>query len=299
MEIPLYQEIRDGAPVSLLMHLAVWRVTGPDRERWLNGQVTNQVKGLAPGATVRAAVCSSKGRMQGDVWITEHKDAYWVTARAGLREVLGPRLDQYLIADDCELTDVTDDWEVWCQFNGGSPGGVSDGFRTANPFRFGGPSADLFLPRGTDTSALADPREARDAAEALRLEHALPMWGAELNEKTLPPEAGFDRFGISYTKGCYIGQETIARLRSVGHVNRHLCCLSGRDQNITPGDELEADGRKVALVTSVSYSPQLEATLALAYVKRRLMEPGTSLDLDGAPWTVVPPPLALEEVAAL
>jgi len=298
MEIPLYQEIRDGAPVSLQVDLALWRLSGPDSERWLNGQVTNQVAGLAEGQSIRAAVCTSKGRMQGDVGITRQGEDFFISASAGQREALGARLDMYLIADDCELTDVTDEWEVWHQFNAGDAE-TGEGFRTSNPFFYGGSGVDLWLPKGTDTSSLAeDPSCAREAAETLRIEHALPRWGMELDEKTLPPEAGFGRFGISYTKGCYIGQETIARLRSIGHVNRELGCLIGPHQEITRGDELEADGKTVATVTSVCYSPELDETLALAYIKRGWSEPGTKLELHGTAWTVARAPLALEGAVA-
>lgn len=297
MEIPSYQAIRDGDPVAFPLDLAVWRLTGPDRVRWLNGQITNQVADLEVGATRRAAVCSAKGRMQGDIWISVGNEAFWITAPRVLQESLGQRLDMYLIADDCELTDVTEDWQVWHVFNHQNQASSAQ-WSCANPYRFGWAGSDVWFKTESGKPSLEEVTGAQAAAEALRLEHALPAWGAELDEKTLPPEAGFDRFGISYTKGCYVGQETIARIKSIGHVNRQLCCLLGPDQNIAPGDELLDGESKAATVTSVAYSPAMESTLALAYVKRASAEEGRKLDLDGKAWEIVPPPLALEGVAA-
>ncbi len=295
MEIPSYQAIRDGQPVALKLDLAVWRLTGPDRVRWLNGQITNQVADLEVGETRRAAVCSSKGRMQGDIWINVGNEAFWITAPRTLQDSLGQRLDMYLIADDCELTEVTDEWEVWHVFNHEGQTNSAQ-WSCVNPYRFGWSGADVWFKAGQAT--MQESLGVSTAAEALRLEHALPAWGAELDEKTLPPEAGYDRFGISYTKGCYVGQETIARIKSIGHVNRQLCCLLGPDQNITTGDSLFDGESKVATVTSVAYSPEAESTLALAYVKRASAELGRKLDLDGKAWEIISPPLAIEGVAA-
>lgn len=298
MEIPCYQAIRDGESVAAKLDLALWRLTGPDSERWLNGQVTNQVVGLPIGQTRRAAVCSAKGRMQGDLWIARDEEAYWLSAPATLRDSLGRRLDMYLIADDCELTDVTDDWQLWHVFNDHMAATAAASRASANPFRFGPTGADLWVPAADECHGLTATPGVSVAAETLRLEHGLPAWEAELDEKTLPPEAGYDRFGISYTKGCYVGQETIARIKSIGHVNRQLRCLLGPDQSIAPGDELTDGESRVGVVTSVGYSPAAESSIALAYVKRVAAEVGRRLIVEGRRWEITEAPLALEGVAA-
>ncbi|MDQ3623697.1 MAG: folate-binding protein YgfZ, partial [Verrucomicrobiota bacterium] len=108
--------------------------------------------------------------------------------------------------------------------------------------------------------------------EALRIEAGIPRWGRELDEGTLPPEAGLDRTHIDYQKGCYIGQEVISRLKSIGRVNRRLCgFLSQRDRPLQAGMELfvaTAASASVGRLTSAAWSFSLEKPVALGYLER-------------------------------
>jgi len=240
------------------------RLTGADRVRYLNGQVTNNVASLRPGETCYALVCNHKGKVEADVFITAHADELRLDAPPELRDSLFTRLSKYVISDDCEITDVTDD--CWLTHELGA--GVVH--------RFGVPGSDQWLPRRS-----TKPRAtvSADELERLRLEHAIPKWGAELTPHVLPQEAGLAERAVDFRKGCYIGQEVISRLKSVGHVNRHLRAFEtvSADQALRAGHLLFKPGdlSEVGVITSARWYPAREKSIALGYVKR-------TLELDGA-----------------
>ena len=247
---------------------ALWRLTGPDAARYLNGQVTNDVAGLADGTACYAAVCTAKGRMEGDVSIALHAGEFYLDADPVLRESLGARLEKYLIADDAAFEDVSDLWSLSHVFGATPPPAPEAGFVIAYP-RFGVPGHDVWI--ANPNAAIAGPTVEADVLETLRLEHGIPRWGAELTTATLPPEAGPHMLAaISYTKGCYVGQETIARLKSVGHVNRSLVFLRS-DSAAFPAisAKLKQGDHETGVVTSSGYSPRLEKGIALGYAQRQ------------------------------
>jgi folate-binding protein YgfZ len=154
--------------------------------------------------------------------------------------------------------------------SGGLPGLISSA-------RFGRPGWDWWTDADTAAKSWAG-IESRvvvldDAlSEVLRIEAGVPRWGRELTEDTLPPEAGLDRTHVDYHKGCYIGQEVISRLKSVGHVNRQLSgFVSAAGEPLIPGASLFVpgdDARAVGMLTSAAYSFALEKPIALGYLKR-------------------------------
>ena len=224
MNVETYNHILAGESLTaVLSSRALWRLTGPDAARYLNGQVTNDVTRLTEGKACYAAVCTAKGRMEGDVSIAFHAGAFYLDADAILRESLGTRLEKYLIADDAAFEDVSDTWSLSHVFGVTPPPSPENGFVVAYA-RFGIPGHDKWAasPLPVVTGTVVE----TEVIETLRIEHGIPRWGSELNTNTLPPEAGPHMLeAISYTKGCYVGQETIARLKSVGHVNRMLVFL--------------------------------------------------------------------------
>jgi folate-binding protein YgfZ len=265
---------------------ALWRVTGPDRVRYVNGQVTNDVLHLPVGHTCYAAVTTAKGKMQGDVFIRAAEDALWIDAPVILREDLGARLGKYLIADDAEIEDVTEDFALTHLF-GLEALNVQ---RLSNP-RFGIPGMDGWTSLSEAMEGeIVDPT----ALEALRVELALAQWGVDMDENTLPPEAGLERHGISYDKGCYIGQETIARIKSIGQVAKSLQVLVAPDAAVPPiGSELHADGKSVGRITSTAWSPLLEKGIALGYVSRQHSDQGNVLEAAGISLKLIPAPRQL------
>ena len=258
MNFDTYNRLLAGESLTaVLSPRALWRLTGPDAARYLNGQVTNDVTRLADGNAGYAAVCTAKGRMDGDVSITLHAGDFYLDADTALRESLGARLEKYLIADDAAFEDLSETWSL-CHVFGTTPPPTPDSGFAINYARFGLPGHDVWTenPEPVVTGAIVEP----DVLETLQLEHGIPRWGAELNANTLPPEAGPHMLAaISYTKGCYVGQETIARLKSVGHVNRTLVFLKSDSAAFpAPETKLKQGEKEVGAVTSGGFSPRLQ-----------------------------------------
>ncbi len=286
MNLDLYHRILAGESLTFVLSpRALWRLSGPDRVRYLNGQVTSDVADLADGQICYAAVCTAKGRMEGDLHITARNAEFYLDAEPELRESLGARLEKYLIADDAVFEDVSDQWSLSHVFGATAPPAPDVGFVVAHA-RFGLPGFDIW--HASQGAVVVGESLPIDVIETLRLENAIPRWGAELTSNTLPPEAGPHMLeAISYTKGCYVGQETIARLKSVGHVNRTLVFLQS-DSAAFPasGAKLILGEQEVGAITSSGFSPRLEKGIALAYVQLKASETGTSLLADGLGLTV-------------
>jgi len=286
MNLDLYRRILAGETLThVLSPRALWRLSGPDRERYLNGQVTNDISELADGQTCYAAVCTAKGRMEGDLHIAAREAEFYLDADSELRESLGARLDKYLIADDAAFEDVSDQWSLSHVFGATAPPPPPVGFVIPHA-RFGLPGHDVW--HATVGAIIVGDTVPADVIETLRLEHGIPFWGKELTPNTLPPEAGPHMLAtISYTKGCYVGQETIARLKSVGHVNKTLVFLQSASDAFPPaGTKLVHGDKEVGAVTSSGFSPRLQKGIALAYVQIKAAELGTSLDAEGLGLTV-------------
>ena len=289
MNLDVYRRILAGEMLTArLSPRALWRLNGPDAERYLNGQVTNDVTHLTDGRAFYAAICTAKGRMEGDVTIAFHNKEYYLDADTVLRETLGARLEKYLIADDAVFEDVSDFWHLSHVFGVTPPAPPHTGFLVAN-HRFGLPGHDIWM-SGPGAAIFGD-SVPPDVLETLRLESGLPKWGAELTPNTLPPEAGPRMLdAISYTKGCYVGQETIARLKSVGHVNRTLVLLkSESDKFPAPDAKLMLGEKESGAVTSSGFSPRLEKGLALGYVHYQSAAVGTTFQADGLNLGVIAP----------
>jgi len=243
---------------------------GPDAERYLNGQLTQDVRLLAAGGgCLPSCVTDAKGRLQFRVRVHRAPSGeLWVSCDDAEPDALFARLSRYLIADDAEAEDESGQWRM-AHVTGTLPEGLPGRAVASN--RFGLPGWDVWLPAGADASALESvPLWPADEAEACRVAAGIPAWGAELTAGMLPPEAGLDRTDISYAKGCYIGQEVISRIKSAGKVNRKLVRLAvAADASVAAGDRLvDAAGAEAGVVTSVSPVVGPDARVLLGYLKR-------------------------------
>ena len=271
-----YQRARAQGGVADLSAHAKWRLTGADRVRFLNGQVTANIAKLPPGESRPTCITTAKGKLCAVGYVCAADDALLLETVPELREALGPRLERYLIADDAALEDVTEEFGLF-HLLGADPASLPAFmvYPLRRAARYGVVGWDLWVP-AADVPALRETLTANLLSpallEALRLEAGIPAWGAELTEATLPPEAGLERTHIDYHKGCYVGQETISRLKSVGHVNRLLTGFTAAaGAELQPGWRLyhpDAPEKPVGELTSTGWSPALGQPIALGYRRR-------------------------------
>ena len=237
---------------------------GPDAVRFLNGQLTQDVRRVAGGKiSLPSCVTDAKGRLQFRVTVTEAAEgALWVAGLAGWAEDLEARLTRYLIADDVEVEDRSGKYALH-HFTGAMPE-PPPGVVARESDRFGMAGTDWWIPVRQVVEFPGSLLEG-DALEALRIVNGVPLWGRELLAGMLPPEARLEETDISYHKGCYIGQEVISRIKSAGKVNRRLTrFVFDADVPVAPGPLENAAGE----VTSVAPLAVAGVRHALGYVKR-------------------------------
>jgi folate-binding protein YgfZ len=279
MTTELFQQIESGGGTVDLSNRAKFCLTGNDRVRYLNGQVTNDVRAARPDESLYACVTDLKGRIMGDIQIHVGSDSLILDAEPDLRETLGPRLERYIIADDAELTDITEEWQLWHVFGPSLPHSIEGAIQVKSN-RLGTPGIDLWLPASSPQPELHHPVLSAADYETYRILRGIPRCPNELNGDTFPPEAGIEATAMSYTKGCYIGQEVLSRIRTTGKMPRTLIRWTS-DQPVATGDQIMCDGKPVGLITSAAIHPMSKQFVGLAFVKQ-----GTPVSLytsSGAP----------------
>lgn len=247
---------------------ALLEFRGPDALRFLNGQLTQDVRSVAGGKiALPSCVTDAKGRLQFRVWITESPDGnLWVEGPAGSAEALEARLTRYLIADDVEVHDLTGNFRLF-HLLGEAPAPPEGVFARASR-RFNAEGSDWWFPEGAEPQLQAHPL-CGDELEQMRIANGVPLWGRELKEGLLPPEAGLEATDISYQKGCYIGQEVISRIKSAGKVNKRLVRVElAADSSLDDLRLVDENGAQAGEITSISPLSAGGTRAALAYVKR-------------------------------
>jgi folate-binding protein YgfZ len=299
-------------------------IGGKDRAEFLHGMVTNDVKRLRPGQGCHAAILTPKGKMRAEMNVYATEERLLLDTPPELAGTLAPLLRGYVFFQEAVISDETEEAAVLhvagpsaAEILGASgvaelPAAPHDHLlakvgdiwtRIVAEARADGPGFDLRVLRA-DRDAVADSLRAAGAdpspleeLEAARIEAGIPRWGRELDETVLPNEAFLERTAISYSKGCYVGQEIVARLKTYGHVNRHLVrLLLAPDAVVSPGAEVRDGETKVGSVTSAALSTRDARVVALAYVRREHANAGTALTVltERGPLsaTVEPLPLA-------
>jgi folate-binding protein YgfZ len=269
-------------------------LTGGEAKSFIQGQVTNDVERLAEGEGCYAAFLTSKGKMLGDVRILDAGDELLLDTERGALQELFNMIRRYSIGYDVQLHKRTLECCLWSLIGPASNELVEglterehdhlvvdiDGTRVRAIRTDVG--IDLLAP-SESLEPLRVALERRGAvlipesvAECLRIERGRPRYGVDLDDSVIPQEAGLNERAVSFTKGCYVGQETVARLYYRGKPNRQLrgLRLSG---SASPGDELRAGDRTVGVLTSVAESPRL-GWIGLAIVRREA-PPGASVEV--------------------
>jgi folate-binding protein YgfZ len=272
-----------------LSRRAKLRVTGSDRLRFLNGQITNDVGKASESKAIEACILNAKGKMNAHVFISTGPDCFLADADPELREALATRLERYVIADDVQIEDITDRWALFHVLAPTAPK-LGKNFRLLSVRRFTQSGWDIWIDtvRSRDSGTVlrelsaAFPLLDSADAEVFRIEQGIPRWRHELTEEIIPIEANLEERTIDYEKGCYIGQEVISRMKMSGQTNKRLCGLvSLDDAPISPGMKLVASGersRETGWITSATRSKRLGKEIALGYVKRGFNSIGTILD---------------------
>jgi folate-binding protein YgfZ len=261
------------------------RVTGADRFRFLNGQITNDLRKASETVAVEACVLNAKGKFNAHIFIAALGESFLIDAEPELRETLPARLERYVIADDVQIEDVTDEFSLFHVMTEQSP--KADYGRIVSVRRFAGQGWDLWsdsVRHDAVRHELASGYGFVDSAVAdvMRIEQGLPRWGRELTDEIIPIEANLEQRTVDYEKGCYIGQEVISRIKMSGQTNKRLCGLiSLNNTPLQPGMKLvapSASGKEVGWITSATRSQRIGKEIALGYVKRGFNNPATNLN---------------------
>ena len=277
------------------------RMIGADCLRFLNGQITNDLRKATATSAIQASILNAKGKLSAHVFISVAEDgAFLLDADPKLRDELPARLERYIIADDVQIEDVSDRFSI-VHFIGETPPASTAPARTIESNRFGMPGRDCWcdrVPVAELAERFLDHFSYCDevCAEIFRIERGIPRWGHELTPEIIPVEANLEATSIDYAKGCYIGQEVISRMKMSGQTNkrlRGLVSLSGvpLTTEMRLGSE-DAPDKEIGWITSAAMSPRLGREIALGYVKRGFTEAGTQLLAAGIPVQVSPLPFA-------
>jgi len=316
-----YAALRSGAAI-VDRHDARLIVRGADRAAYLQGILTNDIGALTPGTGCYAAMLTAQGRMITDMRVLELGDAILLDVPREIGGAVKDHLERFVFSEDVQIEDATDA-RAEIGLYGPRAAAVlaaADGARAPSPLhavtraRIAGHDAlivradtigvdgfDIIVDaagasavRAALTAAGAAPADDEDA-EAVRVESGRPRFGADMDAETIPLEAGLEDRAISRSKGCYVGQEVIVRVQDRGHgrVARRLVGLTFDAAAAVPLRQavIRAGDRDIGRVTSAAWSPSLARPVALGYVHRDFVEPGTRLRAGEAEAVVAALPL--------
>ena len=313
------EEIVSGTRVGVglfdMSHRGLLEVRGEDRVRWLDGMISGDVQALenaAPGAGCYAVLLTNRGAIIADLHVARFEELFMLESLRSEMQHIRETLERYVIADDVVITDRSAEFVSLGLEGPGAPevlekatngqiaeleeehwaeSTIGDRNVLIAGFGFSGERGFQLRMKPDDREGVEEALAAAaeddafvhgnfEALEVLRIEAGLPALGAELDEEVLPSEARLER-AISTSKGCYVGQEIVARLRARGQVN-HLLVGLRLESTILPavGAELESGGRVTGELTSVGVSPT-EGPIALGYVRREHAETGTEIEFEG------------------
>ncbi|MGE0607118.1 MAG: folate-binding protein YgfZ [Pirellulales bacterium] len=290
-------------------------LTGRDRASFLHSFCTNDIRSLAPGQGREAFICNVQGKLAGHGLVFCREESLVLESTPGQAEKLIQHLDRYLIREQVELHDRSHDWQELLlagpqaesllaalniaplpgeRLSHGKAfiGGCQVQVRRVDFVR---PPALLLSMESSRAAAVW--RTLLDAGarpcgwqawEAARIEAGWPWYGQDMNDENLPQELARDTQAISFVKGCYLGQETVARIDALGHVNKLLCRL--RFATATPpaaGTVLFNGEKEVGRITSAAFSPGTQASVALGYLRRGSHQPGQAVESAVGPGEVM------------
>jgi folate-binding protein YgfZ len=293
-------------------------ITGPDRGKFLHNLTTNEIKRMAVGRGCEAFVTSPQGKTIGYMVILAAEDRLVARADAGGAELALPHFRKYGVFDDVSIDDVSSStFELHLfgpqaiELARRAAGKLPEDFDYAHiAAEIGGNAVRLVrespaLPRGVtvigELAAAASVKDRlreqgrdlglievdADSFDVLRIEAGTPVFGKEVTDKNLPQEFGRDDRAINFVKGCYLGQETVARIDALGHVNQVLkgLCFEPGSPPPEPGSVLEREGKRVGVITSAVFSPARECFVGLGMIRTTHSQSGSRLSFKAAQGT--------------
>jgi folate-binding protein YgfZ len=291
-----YQALRHDAGIIRRGDRGILAVTGSDRLAWLQGLLTNDVAALPVGGVCDAAYLTPQGRMITDLRVVNLADRTLLDVPASLAEGLRAKLDALIFAEDAQVANASNAIAIVDLHGPAAPvvreRAAARLLRDANAVvadvAFGVPGYSVFAATArvdgvVDALVAAGAKETTLATlDVLRVEAGRPAFLIDMDEHTLPLEAGIEDRAISFTKGCYVGQEVIVRVvhRGHGRVAKKLVGLRLAPGELPKaGDVLLSGDRDIGRVTSAVWSPTLQCGIALGYVHRDFVEPATAVSV--------------------
>jgi folate-binding protein YgfZ len=303
-----YRALRESVGLVDKNYRAYLEFTGPDRTRYLNAILTNDVKGLKQNHGTVSLFLNPQGHIQAEIETYALSESLFCVSYAMIRERLIPAMDKYIIMDDVTLTDRTDAYATLAlegpkaeglvekltgvnlagmddlEVREVAAGGIATRMGRRSPGRTAGAEFLVARERCAELWGVLEEAVRREggapvgyeALNTVRLEMGIPWFGYDFGEKQIPHEAGLQDSHISYTKGCYTGQEIVERVRSRGQVNRARVSLQFDGQNPPQANTpLSADGKEIGFVTRVGFSPAANAWIGMGYVRREKSPAGS------------------------
>ncbi len=278
-----YHHISSGGTAYYRQPRGLISVRGSEAVQFLDGLVTNDVKSLEDGAQMLAAFPNAQGRLLAVVRVTRNGERFLIDTEDATRKLIFDNLFRFTMAGDFFVEDLSDEYRFIRVFD-------RSFIPITPPFiEFDTKYGTEYFVHREDAADFVGELKYLDAVEisdelfeTLRIERGIPRYGIDIDENTIVPEIGLEDM-ISYTKGCYIGQEIIARIHFRGHVAKRLTGISATEQgaasgDLKPGSELtSADGKNAGRVTSVTISPKLQKAIGLAYIRYDYLSEGTEL----------------------
>jgi folate-binding protein YgfZ len=306
-----YSAVRDGG-AGLFDQSSRGRilVSGSEAVMFLNGLITNDMKTLAVNSWMLAAFANVQGRLLAAVRIAHREDGFLIDTESATRETVITLLDRFTLAGDFHLQDLTNETAMFSvhgrrasEIISGVFGAEAAGVErqrivnaqfedaTVNLIRATHTAEDgfdLFI-EANNSSKLGDALMESGAApisnatfETLRIEAGVPLYGIDMDENNVVTETNLDD-AVSFTKGCYLGQEIIVRIKHRGHVAKKLSGLVLDDSTPVPRNSkiISSEGKEIGRVTSSAFSPRLDRAVALGYLKYDYLAAGTEVKVAG------------------
>lgn len=264
-----YALLRSAAGLVVDSHELVW-VEGPDARKFLQGLISQDVESLTPDRAVRSFLLSPQGKLRALLWVFGAGERIGLITESGLGETVAADLAHYKIRIKATI---------------GSPQKVSQVIGPQGDVSAGVSAPLGSLPRVFVWETFSDlPAVTNEDWETVRIEEGEPTMGVDVDERTIPQESGLVEQAVSFTKGCFLGQELVARIDSRGHVNRHLRTVE-LEEGVGVPAPVELNGEEEGTLTSIAFSPGSARHIGLAML-RKTIQPGAHVSVGGVAATV-------------